>query len=779
MGKALRVTSVMLTAAMILPLASCKKKTGSSSFTDSPTYVKEDDPYFNVETVELEMPIDPERELESGHVRTIRFAGDMVLYEYYVAYKTPRSGYFDLSDYETSVQELYDLSGNKICSLEKRPGEYQVAITADKDGNMYLLTAILGEDYYYHYEVDRLENGQWVKLFDLPEMDGNDSFSGSLQVAENGDYIITFDGSMGVYSKEGKKICPIVDPGRSVTPKIFHTGGKNYVITRSNTLEDDEDALLKEVDLKTGKLGPGRDATKLTSEGTVMASEDGIYVSSRSKVLKYDLEKDSLREVFDYNDTDIRMDLMYDAFCISKGENEYYAVYREQVSTSQTKAAIVHFTKADKNPHAGKKIITAAGEYLSVEFLNFVYAYNTDMTRGCRLRVKSYNEEMVLQGKDPEETNYEDYVRQEIKSGSAPDIILDFETCTSLFDDDLMVDLNPYMDGENGLDRSLYYDNVIRAFEKSGKLYFAPLGFCVHSLVANDAYVPEDPAWTYEGFLSCGSSVPENISFYETMLKTRILSMLYSTSQGEFVDYEKQKVSFDNPDFYMMLDIANRFGIDQYAEEDKTGVTYDEDGQKMIDGNSFFSEEDRFKEGMLATLNVYTTGVTAYGFSAELLKENLSFRGLPGKNAEGCFAECMLSMGIPTCSKNRNGAWEVIRAFYEDKAQEILSENYVLPLSKKAYRADAEKELENIRVEWKRLENAPEIVEFMHLPTAQDRYIDDLEQLILKVDRVCETDTAIENIMLEEAAAYFAGDRTKEDVAKNINNRAAIVVRER
>ena len=39
-------------------------------------------------------------------------------------------------------------------------------------------------------------------------------------------------------------------------------------------------------------------------------------------------------------------------------------------------------------------------------------------------------------------------------------------------------------------------------------------------------------------------------------------------------------------------------------------------------------------------------------------------------------------------------------------------------------------------------------------------------------------DEAVFNIIVEEAAGYFAGDRTIDDVLKNIQNRAKLIVTE-
>ena len=783
MGKGLRMLAAAMSVALMLPLVACKKRSGSAKYEESPTLVKEDDPYFNAEKTTLKMEVDPEKEVDFAYVDNVRFIGDKILYSYHISYHAPKDAGFTLLEYQDDRRVVYDLQGNKLFDLANRPNESRVTATADKDGTVYLLTAFLDSQYKYHYELDRAENGEYVKVFALPELDETPSFNGDMQILENGDFMISLDGAMRIYSPTGEKRCSVSDHGRTITPRVFHINGKDYVLTRKNTMDGDTEPLLKELDLKTGKLGQGRDAKKLVEYGSIMAAEDGIYVSSHSKLFKYDMEKDSLDVVFDWNDTDVDMSPMNNAFFLVKSENEIYVVYRYILKSEPTDAELVRLTRAEKNPHAGKKIITVGGRSLDFSFLTFVSNYNSDPNRECRIKVRSYREEITLSGKDPDDTNYEDYVRQDILSGTAPDIIMNFESCTSLFNENVMVDLKPFIDGANGLDRSLIYDNVLTAFEKNGKQYFVPLTYTVNAILANDEYIPKDANWTYEGYMATATSIPENVTFCESMLKSQLLSTLYQTSAGQFVDYEKQQVNFDKEDFYTMLEIANRLGVDKIEENPAKQVTYTEDGTIMItyegSGDPEFEEENKFRDGAIATVIELVYDVKSYGTCVELLGDKGSFRGYPGKEGAGNYAQADLSMGIPVCSKNRNSAWEVIRALYEDEAQLTLTELYGFPMTKKAYRTDAENDLSKLREEWKRYEDDEYAVEILHLPQVKEEYIDKLEQLILTVDRAYEMDMAIMDIMLEESAAYFAGDRTKEDVAKIINNRASTAVRER
>ena len=56
--------------------------------------------------------------------------------------------------------------------------------------------------------------------------------------------------------------------------------------------------------------------------------------------------------------------------------------------------------------------------------------------------------------------------------------------------------------------------------------------------------------------------------------------------------------------------------------------------------------------------------------------------------------------------------------------------------------------------------------------------IDAVRTLIENVGTVGSYDASIIAIILEEAEGYFAGDRTEDEVLKNIQNRTATVIKE-
>lgn len=784
MGKRLRVLAVALAVSFVLPLSACgrKKPSGRIVEQDSPTWIKEEDPYFRSEMKELVIPTDPEKELESMGVNRCRIIGETVLLEYRIHYKIPRDvDMSSMQDYTVSGQALYDLAGNQISELKASGFENMVSATLDKDGNPYCLVDVPDSDFEHHKVLRKLENGDWKDITVLPDL-AETYFDVSLQITEDGLIIIGYSGNLKVYSDKGDKICSISDPGRTLSSCVYQVNGKNYVLSRNPSFDESPDPRFKEVDLKSGSLGTGYKAPALARGTTVTCVGNSVYAMYRSKVVKLDIESGAAEEVFDWNDTDIDLSLLRGASCFPKNDDEFYFAYTEFVDVDNSRAYIGMAKRAEKNPHAGKAIITIGMPYLEQEITKWVSQYNSDMTRHSRISLICYEEQMISEGKDPEEVRLPEYIRMEFLSGRIPDILMGLETEGGFRSDNLLVDLAPYIDSEGGLDRSLYYDNILRAMEKDGKLFFMPITYGIDTLIVNDHFIPKDTDWTYEGFLETGRNLDSGVSFYPTTLKSELLRMLFRSAGGGFIDYEEKTVRFDNEDFYTMLQIADTFGVEKIPEEEQMTVAYLDDGSALLTNESYISHEDRFSEEILAVKESFLPSMLMFGTEKALLNDQSSFHGYPGRKGEGNAVFCMVSMGITSESKNKNEAWNVIRSFLEKDAQEQLCIEYGLPIRRESFRAVSEAQVKSIQKEREDLikEGFTESLMLSQIaPKVEMDDIDELEEQILKIDRVFEGDSAIEEIVIEEAGGYFAGSRTKEDTAKNINNRANILMKER
>ena len=138
--------------------------------------------------------------------------------------------------------------------------------------------------------------------------------------------------------------------------------------------------------------------------------------------------------------------------------------YDEITYKSYCRVYITHATKAEKNPYAGKKLLTAAG-YDSIN-LEEVISYNTSPDAKCRIAVHNYALDITSESDNMnKKAELIDKIYLDVISGNGPDILINFARFSQFNSEKVCVDLNTYFDAsdEKALDRSKYFDNVIRA----------------------------------------------------------------------------------------------------------------------------------------------------------------------------------------------------------------------------------------------------------------------------------------------------------------------------
>ena len=136
--------------------------------------------------------------------------------------------------------------------------------------------------------------------------------------------------------------------------------------------------------------------------------------------------------------------------------------------------------------------------------------------------------------------------------------------------------------------------------------------------------------------------------------------------------------------------------------------------------------------------------------------------------------------------KDPDAAWNFISSFLAEDVQQQLSFNSdMLPINKNAFKTNCKTSIEVNQAELKRLREEakdlpPEKVgDLSNAVELTQEKADALEGLISSVEHAQSSDTDVMDIILEEAAGFFAGQRSIDDVCKNIQNRASLVVQER
>ena len=146
-----------------------------------------------------------------------------------------------------------------------------------------------------------------------------------------------------------------------------------------------------------------------------------------------------------------------------------------------------------------------------------------------------------------------------------------------------------------------------------------------------------------------------------------------------------------------------------------------------------------------------------------------------------------LTFAISSASKSKDEAWDFIRFFFEEDQQTQFSlDRYSIPLNRKSCEAKIDDDIKYYQDEMDyfnqlREENPEYASEF-----PEDYFYEitpemktDFLHLIESVSTSEKVDPAILSIIDEDAAAYFAGQKSADEVAKLIQNRARTKVSER
>ena len=336
-------------------------------------------------------------------------------------------------------------------------------------------------------------------------------------------------------------------------------------------------------------------------------------------------------------------------------------------------AKLMLLTPMDQNPHEGQQVIWIGGIHLSESKLaQSVARYNEDPSHPVWIKLHEYTdyyEDMVrVDGEDLDAVALET-MKAQIYSGNGPDIIYSSGTSIDLDNSSCLTDLNPYIDGKNGLDREEYYDSVFRAFETKGKLYEVPLSFRVMSTSADVDRIGKIDNITTFDLLNCEGSLNSGETIFATYSSSIPTAWLASTEMSEWLDKDAGNVLVAKDTLMNLMQLSK----DQFQQ---TGAAY-----------YSFDPTDHTFLSRKAPMNTFSYG---YGFlhmcefgsivgymEGFAYPGNSAWIGVPGSSNNYSAVHSTMTVGIASYSTQKEQAWEVIRYFLSMEEQDEFCKSEV------------------------------------------------------------------------------------------------------
>ena len=191
---------------------------------------------------------------------------------------------------------------------------------------------------------------------------------------------------------------------------------------------------------------------------------------------------------------------------------------------------------------------------------------------------------------------------------------------------------------------------------------------------------------------------------------------------------------------------------------------------------------EKINNGMQAMTSAYMYSLRQYADYVSGLKDKAVFLGAPSPKSSGLSAQPMLTLAIAKSCADQEEAWDLIRFMYNKEQQiEYANDFYSVPLLREALDEKTKKDIEQFEQEKAEMQQwgDTEYLEMYYNFDMNEDMAEDFIKIIEGVSTITSTDAGIMMIVNEEAPGYFEGQRSAEDVCKNIQNRATTLLNER
>ncbi len=374
-------------------------------------------------------------------------------------------------------------------------------------------------------------------------------------------------------------------------------------------------------------------------------------------------------------------------------------------------------------------------------------------------------------------------LKTEILSGRMPDILdLSGMPARQLAARGLLLDQGALLDADAALHREDYLPNVLRAMTEGEVLFAIPASFSVQTAVGARRVVGDTPGWTYTELMAALRAMPEGCTvFSESTDRAQVLQLMLGLDMDRFVDWSRGEVHFDSPEFLELLNFTRDFP----EEFDWANYEYSEES----------SDEYRISHGlqMLAACELYSFENLLY--YQQLFgggDDAFTLIGYPCIEGNGAVMTAFQSFGIAKDCKNTAAAWEFLRGFLtEDYQSEGMITGFPVHravLEKKAHTVTEPQYFRNSDGSFALDENGEKQMipigstwdgtNYHEIYACSERQVQSVMDVLMNTGCIMDANDAIYDIVTEQAKAFYARQKSAEEVARLIQSKANIYVNE-
>lgn len=607
-----------------------------------------------------------------------------------------------------------------------------------------------------------------VKLNDIPDF---------AQLGEENDYLYVRDmildkekgiyiNSYGIFMKfdlEGNYLGVMPQNGNQ---SAFESA--NYITLEDGSLiaavYEDNGMAFATVDLETGTMGEKNQLPGASFNYFFYAGKGyDLYLTDSYGVYGYNIGDSDKKQIMNFIDSDLEVYGLYQIAGVN--DDSFFATY-DNMDTGNNSLAM--FTKVPPEEVKEKQVIVLAMADSNWNVRRNAINFNKE-NEDYRISILDYSS---LYATDDDYMAGLNRLNTDIASGKIPDIILlnDAMPVESYIGKGLFEDLKPYIEKDEELDIHNLMPNIVEAYSVNGKMYSLVPSYSIRTILAKASDVGDERGWTVQEAMELLASKPEGTQLLESTTKSTMLMYCMSMSGNQFIDWESGTCNFNSDEFVQMLEFIGTFP--------------DEIDDEIYTDDYWNNYESMWREGKVLASVYYLSSFRDYNNTEKgTFGEKITMIGFPSSNEDGSVISADMQFALSAKSSNKEGAWTFLRTFITDEYQKE-NVRYGFPISIKRLNELAAEAMEKpyyLDENGNKEEydstyyiNGQEII----IPPMTKEETDSFMEQLYSFTKVYKQDDTLLNIITEESAPYFSGQKSAKDAASIIQSRVQIYVNE-
>lgn len=446
-------------------------------------------------------------------------------------------------------------------------------------------------------------------------------------------------------------------------------------------------------------------------------------------------------------------------------DRHFVALYNDHASWEQKCA---YFTYVDPADIPDKEELVLGGMYIDYELKDKVIEFNNASDK-YRIILWDYSKWNT----DEDWDTLQARLNSDIMGGHMPDIVMlsNLDSYVNYASKGVLADIGALLEEDPELGELKYLQNVWDAYSVDGKLYAVVPSFNVYTMIAKKSLVGDPKSWTMADVQATLANMPTGATAFGDITRGGFIYRMLSFAGRDFVDIESGQCHFNSQNFMDMLEYAATL------QREKKWAYWDD--------YDYLYETSQYRENrtLLHSLFIVNLPNSKYQIRGDM-GEEISYVGFPSADSNGSILSAgQYSFVISADSAQQEGAWQFVRQFLSPEYQSS-AECDDMPVLESAFLAKAQEGTE--RPYW--IDESGEKQYYDDIwtidgeevnvePFTQDE-VDAFCEFIYTVNRTEYYDDHIYDIIMEEAEAFFAGQKNVQEVADNIQSRAQAFVNE-